>query len=219
MIGILYRVMMVLRFIIKIISKTFSVYFPCHLRNLTFFLGNMQKRFYILNLYTLSEKAEIILLIILLMILLKFVGIAEEYNLNIIHSPPKTRGFLFHLFYYYYKMNKILSIFFVLFVYLVSQVFTYYQLQGHLFNKWIKDNPMIMAILSVPIGYYVVMASRTMIDLWDGQTWPNRLIGFSFGVIVFTIMSWFLLKEPLTLKTAVCLFLCLIILLIQFLWK
>jgi hypothetical protein len=116
-------------------------------------------------------------------------------------------------------MNKILSIFFVLFVYLVSQVFTFYQLQGHLFNKWIKDNPMIMAILSVPIGYYVVMASRTMIDLWDGQTWPNRLIGFSFGVIVFTIMSWFLLKEPLTLKTVVCLFLCLIILLIQFLWK
>jgi hypothetical protein len=116
-------------------------------------------------------------------------------------------------------MNKILSIFFVLFVYLVSQVFTYYQLQGHLFNKWIKDNPVIMAILSVPIGYYVVMASRTMIDLWDGQTWPNRLIGFSLGVIVFTIMSWFLLKEPLTLKTMVCLFLCLIILLIQFLWK
>ena len=126
---------------------------------------------------------------------------------------------LFHLFYYHYRMNKILSIFFVLFVYLVSQVFTYYQLQGHLFNKWIKDNPMIMAILSVPIGYYVVMASRTMINLWDGQTWPNRLIGFSLGVIVFTIMSWILLREPLTVKTSVCLFLCFIILSIQFLWK
>jgi len=116
-------------------------------------------------------------------------------------------------------MNKVSSIFFVLFVYLVSQVFTFYQLQGHLFNKWIKDNPMIMAILGIPIGYYVIMASRTMVELWGGQTWPNRLIGFSLGVIVFTAMSWFLLKEPLTLKTSVCLFLCFIILSIQFLWK
>ena len=116
-------------------------------------------------------------------------------------------------------MNKVSSIFFVLFVYLVSQVFTFYQLQGHLFNKWIKDHPMVMAILGIPIGYYVIMASRTMVELWDGQTWPNRLIGFSLGVIVFTIMSWILLREPLTVKTSVCLFLCFIILSIQFLWK
>lgn len=131
----------------------------------------------------------------------------------------RREGFLFHLFYYHYKMNKILSIFFVLFVYLVSQVFTYYQLQGHLFNKWIKDNPMIMAILGIPIGYYVIMASRTMVELWGGQTWPNRIIGFCLGVIVFSFMSWFMLKEPITVKTSVCLLLSFVILGIQLFWK
>ena len=76
-----------------------------------------------------------------------------------------------------------------------------------------------MTLLGIPIGYYVIMASRTMVELWDGQTWPNRLIGFSLGVIVFTIMSWAILKEPLTLKTMVCLGLCFIVLMIQLFWK
>ena len=116
-------------------------------------------------------------------------------------------------------MNKFLSIAFVLIVYLISQVFTFYQLPGHLWNKWIKENPFMMTLLGIPISYYVILASRDMVDLWDGQTWPNRIIGFSLGVIVFSLMSWFLLREPLTTKTIVCLSLCFIILLIQLFWK
>jgi hypothetical protein len=116
-------------------------------------------------------------------------------------------------------MSKFSSIAFVLIVYLISQVFTFYQLQGHLWNKWIKDNPFMMSVLGLPIGYVVILASREMVDLWGGQTWPNRIIGFSLGVIVFSLMSWFLLKEPLTTKTIVCLSLCFIILLIQLFWK
>jgi hypothetical protein len=116
-------------------------------------------------------------------------------------------------------MNKFLSIAFVLIVYLISQAFTFYQLQGHLWNKWIKDNPFMMSVLGLPIGYVVILASREMVELWGGQTWPNRIIGFSLGVIVFSLMSWYILKEPLTTKTIVCLSLCFIILLIQLFWK
>ena len=116
-------------------------------------------------------------------------------------------------------MSKFSSIAFVLIVYLISQVFTFYQLQGHLWNKWIKDNPFMMSVLGLPIGYVVILASREMVDLWGGQTWPNRIIGFSLGVIVFSLMSWFLLKEPLTTKTIVCLLLSFVILGIQLFWK
>jgi len=116
-------------------------------------------------------------------------------------------------------MNKFLSIAFVLIVYLISQAFTFYQLQGHLWNKWIKENPFWMSVLGLPIGYVVILASREMVELWGGQTWPNRIIGFSLGVIVFSLMSWYILKEPLTTKTIVCLSLCFIILLIQLFWK
>lgn len=116
-------------------------------------------------------------------------------------------------------MNKILIGLFILFAYTLSQVFTFIQLQGHLWSKWIKDHPFLMTLFGIPIGYIVILASRHMVELWDGQTWPNRIIGFSLGVIVFSLMSWFILKEPVTLKTSICLFLCFIILLIQLFWK
>ena len=117
------------------------------------------------------------------------------------------------------SMNKFYIGLFIFVVYTISQIFTFYQLQGHLWNKWIKDNPLLMTILGLPIGYVVILASRQMVELWGGQTWPNRIIGFCLGVIVFSLMSWFLLKEPVTLKTSVCLFLSFVILGIQLFWK
>lgn len=116
-------------------------------------------------------------------------------------------------------MNKIVSILFIFSVYTIAQIFTFYQLQGHLWNKWIKDNTLMMSILGVPITYITILASREMVNLWNGQTWPNRIIGFALGVFVFSFMAWFTLKEPISPKTSVCLILSFIVLLIQLLWK
>lgn len=127
--------------------------------------------------------------------------------------------FYFLNFYYNSDMSKLGSIFFIFSVYILSQIFTFYQLQGHLWNKWIKDHPFLMSLIGVPIGYFVILASRQMVNLYDGQTWPNRIIGFSIGVLIFSIMAWIMLKEPLSLKTIVCLVLSLSILLIQLFWK
>jgi hypothetical protein len=127
--------------------------------------------------------------------------------------------FYFFNFYYNLDMSKLGSIFFIFSVYILSQIFTFYQLQGHLWNKWIKDHPFLMSLIGVPIGYFVILASREMVHLYDGQTWPNRIIGFSIGVLIFSIMAWIMLKEPLSLKTIVCLVLSLTILLIQLFWK
>ena len=116
-------------------------------------------------------------------------------------------------------MNKVGSIVFILTVYLFSQAFTFYQLQGHLWSKWIKNNPFLMTLMGVPVGYMVILASREMVSLYNGETWPNRIIGFSIGVIVFSIMAWLILKEPMTTKTLICLSLSFVILLIQLFWK
>jgi len=116
-------------------------------------------------------------------------------------------------------MSKLSSIFFILVVYLFSQAFTFYQLQGHLWSEWIKKNPFLMALLGLPVGYLVILASREMVSLYNGETWPNRIIGFSIGVIVFSIMAWYILKEPMTTKTLICLCLSFVILLIQLFWK
>ena len=140
----------------------------------------------------------------------------KEINMN----PHLLVGvFLSQIFTIIVTMNKLFIGLFIFLIYTISQIFTFYQLQGHLWNKWIKENPFMMTLIGIPISYYVILASRQMVDLWDGQTWPNRIIGFCLGVIVFSIMSWFLLREPLTTKTIVCLSLCFIILLIQLFWK
>ena len=116
-------------------------------------------------------------------------------------------------------MNKLSTIFFIFTVYTISQIFTFYQLQGHLWNKWIKDHPFLMSLIGVPIGYFVILASREMVSLYGGQTWPNRIIGFVFGVFVFSFMAWIMLKEPITTKTIVCLILSFAVLCIQLFWK
>jgi hypothetical protein len=116
-------------------------------------------------------------------------------------------------------MNKLLTIFFIFSVYTFSQIFTFYQLQGHLWNKWIKDHPFLMTLMGVPVGYLVILASREMVSLYDGQTWPNRIIGFVLGVFVFSFMAWIMLKEPITTKTLVCLALSFAVLCIQLFWK
>lgn len=120
---------------------------------------------------------------------------------------------------FFSTMNKVYSILFILTVYIFSQAFTFYQLQGHLWSGWIKRNPFLMALAGLPIGYLVILASREMVSLYNGETWPNRIIGFSIGVIVFSILAWWVLKEPMTTKTMICLSLSFVILLIQLFWK
>jgi multidrug transporter EmrE-like cation transporter len=44
-------------------------------------------------------------------------------------------------------------------------------------------------------------------------------MGFAIGAIVFTFMSWSWFREPLTVKTLICLGLALCIMLVQIFWK
>ena len=101
----------------------------------------------------------------------------------------------------------------------VAQVLTFFQLQGQLKIEWFKNHPILMAFAGVPISLLFMHSVRNMVMAYDGQIWPSRLIGFGIGVIVFTIMSNLLFKEPLTLKTLVCLGLGVCIILIQLFWK
>ena len=102
---------------------------------------------------------------------------------------------------------------------LIAQILTFFQLQGQMKYDWFKNHPILMAFVGVPISYLFMMSVKNMVSAYDGQMWPSRLIGFGIGVIVFTIMSYWLFKEPLTLKTLTCLGLGVCIILIQILWK
>jgi hypothetical protein len=102
---------------------------------------------------------------------------------------------------------------------LLAQVITFIQLQGQLKYQWLKDNLWFSLLMGIPVSYMFIQSVNNFVKAFDGQIWPSRLIGFGLGVIIFIVMSELLFKEPVTLKTGVCLFLGLLIILIQIFWK
>jgi hypothetical protein len=82
-----------------------------------------------------------------------------------------------------------------------------------------KEHPIILALFGVPLSLLYIGTTKYMVAHFQGNLWPSRLLGFSIGAIVFTVMSWAWFKEPLTLKTLVCLALAVCIMLIQLIWK
>lgn len=102
---------------------------------------------------------------------------------------------------------------------ILAQIFTFYQLQGQVKINWFKNNYWLTVLMGIPISMLFMHSVKNLIYAYDGEMWPSRLIGFSIGAIVFTLLSWFVFREPLTTKTYVCLTLSFMILMIQLFWK
>jgi hypothetical protein len=101
---------------------------------------------------------------------------------------------------------------------IVAQVIAFFQLQSQTRWLWAKDNSFLLMFLGLPISYLYIK-STGLINDYTGQSWPGRLIGQSIGVVIFSLLSWLVFKETMTLKTLVCVSLSLIVILIQIFWK
>lgn len=112
-------------------------------------------------------------------------------------------------------MNLILGIIYGL----LAQILTFLQLQGNIKWGFLQKYPILTLLSAVPLSYLFLKSVEYLVKAFDGQIWPSRLIGFSIGIIVFGLMSYYIFKEPLTLKTIVCLILGMVILGIQILWR
>jgi hypothetical protein len=64
-----------------------------------------------------------------------------------------------------------------------------------------------------------IYATQYSVEAFNGDLWPQRLIGFSMGMISFAFLTWFHLNQEITLKTAVTLALATAIVVIQIIWK
>jgi len=100
-----------------------------------------------------------------------------------------------------------------------GQIASFMQLQASVKFGWDKKYILILLICSVPISWIYIKSVHFFIDGFDGLIWPSRLLGFGVGIIVFTTMSYFIFKEPFTLKNSLCLSLAAIIILIQLYMK
>ena len=101
----------------------------------------------------------------------------------------------------------------------VGQVISFVQLQVGIRYGWNTKHQWILLIASVPISYAFIRSVENLIAAFDGQLWPNRILGFGIGVVVFSLLSSILFKEQITMKTAVCITLALCIMGIQIFWK
>jgi hypothetical protein len=93
------------------------------------------------------------------------------------------------------------------------------QLQGAMKLGWFPKYFWPVLLMSVPLSWLYIKSVEHFLAAFDGQLWPSRLIGFGLGIAIFSIMSHFMFKEPLTPKTLVCVGLGLIIIAIQVIWK
>ena len=104
-------------------------------------------------------------------------------------------------------------------LFLLGQILVWYQINGQFLSDWVKKNPLVMSLCGIPISYVYIYATHHLVIAFDGQLWPQRLIGFAMGMIAFAFLTWFHLNEVLTLKTGITLTLALAIVLIQVFWK
>jgi multidrug transporter EmrE-like cation transporter len=101
----------------------------------------------------------------------------------------------------------------------IAQVITYFQLQGSAKWGWYKKYPVLMVLLGIPISFFFIKSVHSIVEAYNGEIWPSRLLGFGIGIITFYIMSYFLFNEAITLKTFVCLMLSFAIIFIQLYWR
>lgn len=101
----------------------------------------------------------------------------------------------------------------------MGQIMSFMQLQGSIKYNWFQKYPLLVLLSAIPSTWMYVKSVENLVAWGDGQLWPSRLIGFGIGIIIFVSLSMILFKEPITLKTLVCLLLATSIILVQIFWK
>jgi hypothetical protein len=104
-------------------------------------------------------------------------------------------------------------------LFLLGQTLVWYQINGQFISTWMKNHPLAVSFLGVPISFVYIYATQYLVEAFNGDLWPQRLIGFSMGMIAFAVLTYIHLNQAITLKTAVTLALATAIVVIQIIWK
>ena len=116
-------------------------------------------------------------------------------------------------------MTQITKLIYGTLLFLLGQTLVWYQINGQFISEWIKQRPLVMSLMGVPISFIYIYATQYTAEAFDGDLWPQRLIGFSMGMIAFAILTFIHLNQGITMKTAVTLALATAIVVIQIVWK
>lgn len=98
-------------------------------------------------------------------------------------------------------------------------VIGWYQLHGQFLSDWFKKYEYYLIWLSVPSTLLSIRAIKLVNEFFDGKIWPNRILTFTIGIILFSLLTNIHFGEKLSAKTLTLLFLCSIIVILQVIWN
>ena len=112
-------------------------------------------------------------------------------------------------------MKLFLAILLLSLVYVVG----WYQIHGQFLSEWFKKYEYYLIFISVPSTLISIRAIKLINEHFNGLIWPNRILTFTIGIILFTFLTSYHFGEKLSLKTLTLLCLCGIIVALQVIWK
>ena len=103
---------------------------------------------------------------------------------------------------------------------IVAQILVWLQVNSQFVWPESKKYNLPIAIIGGSIvSYLFIYSVKYIVQGFDGQVWPARIIPTATGMIIFSIMTWLLLKQGIDVKSGICLALSALILLIQIFWR
>ena len=85
------------------------------------------------------------------------------------------------------------------------------------FKTW--KGILVMTVVSMPATVGYILATKALYTAMNDSLWSVRLIGFSMGVLTFTFLTYWYMKEGLNMKNTITLVLSVVIVLLQVFWK
>ena len=101
-------------------------------------------------------------------------------------------------------------------IFLACNVLIWFQLNSQLVWDWAKGTKSmwLMSLLGIPISLLFWYCTKIGYEGF-GALWPVRFMVFATSMLTFPILTYFYLGEVITIKTAITIFLSVIIMIIQ----
>tara|TARA_B110000285_G_C15074836_1_gene590110 strand:- start:434 stop:775 length:342 start_codon:yes stop_codon:yes gene_type:complete len=104
-------------------------------------------------------------------------------------------------------------------LYTLGGILIWTQTNGQFLWTSFEKNPLAISLtFGVTISYIMISATKYGFLSLNGSLWSIQFIGFSLGLIVNTILNYYLMNEGINIKTTISILLALCIITIQF-WK
>ena len=112
-------------------------------------------------------------------------------------------------------MKLLLGIGILTFVYIIG----WHQLYGQFIDEWYKKYQNWLVLLSIPNTFLSIYSVKLISEHFEGKMWPNRILTFSIGIVMFTLLTQIYFNEKINLKTLVLIALSGLIVALQVMWK